>query len=248
MSYFLESLFFHPDTAQSKPLVGCSACLLGEPVRYDGGHKEQADYAQLLLPWVQLQAICPEVGIGLGVPRPTLKVVGSDFGMRVVQVEDSTVDVTEQLLDYADSYLRRIGRFWPLTAYIFKARSPSCGVGSTPVDPGTDKETVDSGLFAGRFKLWAPWLPVFEEEDLMGREAMEELLLRSYLCRDVLWQSADTEPTQLAGHYEALLDADLYTPEDRESLWIAVQKKLGEMGVQKRRELIDSHRAAGTTD
>lgn len=230
MSYWRQQLFAHPATAQNHPLVGCSACLLGEPVRYDGGHKLQAAYEQWLLPWLQLQAICPEAGIGLGVPRPTLKLVDSDIGARIVQVEDESRDVTNAMLDYADNYLRRLGRFWPLCAYIFKARSPSCD--------------NSQGVFAARFKLWAPWLQLYTEEDLLSESACADLLLHSYICRDILWQQHQPDLEQLRIHYSGVFEqAVVGDISDTQSLWTAVKKLLEEQSVDARQQLVDRYRA-----
>jgi uncharacterized protein YbbK (DUF523 family) len=230
VAYWRQQLFAHPATAESRPLVGCSACLLGEPVRYDGGHKLQADYERRLLPWLQLQAICPEVGIGLGVPRPTLKLIGSDIGPRIVQVEDESRDVTNAMLDYADSYLRRLGRFWPLCAYIFKARSPSCD--------------SSQGIFAARFTLWAPWLKLYGEEELQSPAASDDLLLHSYLCRDILWQQPQPDLEQLRSHYGGIFEQALAGDiSDTQSLWTAVRKLLAEQSVDARQQLIDRYRA-----
>ena len=245
MNYWRESLFFHPQTAASRPLVGCSACLLGEPVRYDGSHREQQGIGRWLAPCVQLQAICPEVGIGLGVPRPTLKVVDAGDVRRVVEVENPGVDVTDRLLDYADSYMRKLGRFWPLTAWIFKARSPSCGRGSTPINPGTADEYGGDGAFAGRVRLWAPWLSLYEEDSLQDESACASLLLESFLCRDILWQAPDPDSTALAQHYAEVLKTPLATDQANNfALWKAVGNVLREMDENKRQWLIETYRAA----
>lgn len=241
MGYWRRDLFLHPETADKSPLVASSACLLGEPVRYDGGHRQQLHFEQLLLPHVQLQAICPEVGIGLGVPRATLKVVDADFGPRVVQVQDPSVDVTDALLDYADGYMRKIGRFWPLTAYIFKARSPSCGVDTTPVNPDTPQQHPGAGVFAGRVRLWASWLPLYEEEDLQTESACAELLLSSYICRDILWQGEDWDGARGLAHYSGLLGELSVQSSDRISLWEAVRARLSALGKDGRGELVERY-------
>ncbi len=152
MSPWREQHFLDKNTASSRPLAGCSACLLGEPVRYDGDHKLQSSIEQWLADWLQLQAVCPGVGIGLPVPRPTLKVITRERECRVVGTVDETRDVTDALRGYADEHLQQIGRFWPLCGWIFKARSPSCGRGSTVINPGARGESVGSGAFAGRFR------------------------------------------------------------------------------------------------
>ena len=243
MSYWRGDLFLHPETADQQPLVASSACLLGEPVRHDGGHRQQHHFEQLLLPHLQLQAICPEVGIGLGVPRPTLKVIDADSGPRVVQVQDRSEDVTDALLDYADSYMRKIGRFWPLTAYIFKARSPSCGVDSTPVNPDTPQQHPGAGAFAGHVRLRATWLPLYEEEDLQTDFACAGLLLASFICRDILWQGGDWDGGRGLAHYSRLLGDLSVHSTDRMPLWEAVRARLSALGEGRRGELIERYRA-----
>jgi uncharacterized protein YbbK (DUF523 family) len=244
MSYWRRDLFLHPETAGQQPLVASSACLLGEPVRYDGGHRQQGHFEQLLLPHLQLQAICPEVGIGLGAPRPTLKVIDADFGPRVVQVLDPSEDVTDALLDYADSYMRKIGRFWPLTAYILKARSPSCGVDTTPVNPDTPQQHHGSGAFAGRVHLRAAWLPLYEEEELQTEAACAGLLLSSFICRDILWQGGDWDGERGLAHYSRLLGELSVQNGDRMALWEAVRARLSALGKDGRGELINQYRSA----
>lgn len=244
MSYWRPQLFYHPDTAASRPLVACSACLLGEPVRYDGGHREQASIGDHLAPWLQLQAICPEVGIGLGVPRPTLKVVDSEFGQRVVHVDNPHHDVSAELLDYADSYMRKLGRFWPLTAYIFKARSPSCGVGSTLINPATTQQHSGDGLFAGRVRVWADWLPLYEEDDLQTETACELLLLHSFICRDLLWQGQQFDGAAALQHYSERLGSMPAKGVSREQLWASVRCALTALDAEQRGALIETWRAA----
>ena len=237
-------LFYNPEVSGRKPLVGCSACLLGEPVRYDGTHRQQDHFAEQLMPFLQLQAICPEVGIGLGVPRPALKLVERDTRQRVVFAEQPAEDVTDALLDYADSYTRRIGPFWPLCAYIFKARSPSCGVGSSPINPGETGEARGYGAFAGRFRRRAPWLLLYQEEDLADDQSCREMLLLAYLCRDLLWQGPEPAPTELSAHYRRQLRLQLpEQPTSREGLWSSLRESWQASRSGQRRDIVERYRA-----
>ncbi len=241
MSPWRAELFLYPASAEHRPLVGISACLLGEPVRYDGGHKLQPAFASHLAPWLQLEAICPEVGIGLGVPRPTLDGISTPKGVRIVFTENQALDVTDKLTAYADSYIQRCGRFWPLSAYIFKARSPSCGVGTLPVDRLTGGTKTTDGAFAGRFRQQLPWLCLYEEEHLEDQANCEDMLLLTYICRDILWQQPESSLPRLREHYQGVIDAPL-SATDRLGLWLEVKVCLEE-NKQKRRQLVTQFRA-----
>ena len=164
---------------------------------------------------------------------------------RAVEVENPAVDVTDALLDYADKYLHQLGRFWPLTAWIFKARSPSCGAGSTPVNPDTADERLGDGVFAGRVRRWAPWLCLYEEEGLQSEPACAEMLLTSFVCRDILWQAPGPDVAAMLGHYRDLFDLPISVGAiDASGVWNAVNAGLETLGEKKRRELISEFRAA----
>jgi uncharacterized protein YbbK (DUF523 family) len=241
VSIWREDLFLHPETALSRPLVASSACLLGEAVRYDGGHKYQANIEQLLLPSLQLQAICPEVDIGLGIPRPTLDGISTPKGVRILESNNHSVDVTDSLVELAQNHVDQCGPFWPLCGYIFKARSPSCGAGSLVIDPHLDKGETAWGAFAGHIHQQMPWLLLYEEEDLQSEQACEDLLLLTFICRDILWQRSDPNMAALLSHYSELL-GPLAVEEDVMELWMAVRELLGRDN-KKRRKLIAQFRA-----
>jgi uncharacterized protein YbbK (DUF523 family) len=104
-----------------KPLkIGISACLLGERVRYDGGHKRN----QMLLDYLALRyalvPICPEVAAGLGVPRPPVQLVARGVEIRAVGVLDEQLDVTRPLIEYGRQVIAGEG----LCGFVFKSRSP----------------------------------------------------------------------------------------------------------------------------
>lgn len=136
-------------TPQQRPLVGISSCLLGNPVRYDGGHKHQSSLIDTLSPFVEWLPFCPEVEAGLGVPRVPVQLIANDGGVRA-QNRAENIDCTESLQQVADNFWQS-DRQPSLCGYIFKSRSPSCGLGSTPVY-GTDghQQSLISGLFARR--------------------------------------------------------------------------------------------------
>ena len=97
--------------------VGVSSCLLGQKVRYDGGHKYNEAIAKALAETFELIPFCPEVEIGLGVPREPIKLIESSTGLRCVGTLSEDLDVTDKLAGYADQQ-RSIHA--GLCGYIFK--------------------------------------------------------------------------------------------------------------------------------
>lgn len=146
--------------------IGVSSCLLGEPVRWDGGHKRHAFLVENLAQSVELVPVCPEVGIGLGVPRKPIRLVRMDDQVRAVGVDDPTRDVTDDLRDYARRMLRDLP---DLHGYLFKSDSPSCGPWRVKVFP-PEKDGAPShqgvGLFAQSLMDVLPLLPVEDESSL----------------------------------------------------------------------------------
>lgn len=147
----------------SKTLIGISACLTGEAVRYNGKHKQQPLLMSVLAPHARLSPFCPEVAAGLGVPRPPVHLVETSAGsVRARGVEDASLDVTEALEASATDYCQQ--QLELLNGFVFKSRSPSCGLGSTPLHKQTSEALADrDGLFARRVKEAAPCLPCVEE-------------------------------------------------------------------------------------
>ncbi|MEX1033934.1 MAG: DUF523 domain-containing protein [Cellvibrionaceae bacterium] len=154
----------------TSPVLGISACLAGEAVRYDAGNKRQPVLMALLTPHLQLQPFCPEVEARLGVPRPPVELIQSSAGhVQVRGIEDPRLDVTQALSATAEKYCRQ--QLSALSGFIFKSRSPSCGLGSAPLkDTRGSLLDYHDGLFASRLRRVAPWLPCVEESWLKSPE------------------------------------------------------------------------------
>src|SRR5438132_8879597 len=110
--------------------LGISSCLLGERVRYDGAHKRNDYVARTLARHFALVPVCPEVGIGMGVPRPPIELAGRIEAPRAVGREDAALDVTAWLSAFGRKQAHRLD---DLSGYVFKSRSPSCGLFDVPV-------------------------------------------------------------------------------------------------------------------
>ena len=145
-----------------KASIGVSSCLLGQAVRYDGGHKFNQLIQTVLSPAFELVPICPEVAIGLGIPRPPIQIVKIANQLHARGVADPLVDVTQALEQYAHDMAQQLPM---IQGYIFKARSPSCGFQTTPVynPAGLPVETAD-GIYAHALLQLMPGLPVIDEE------------------------------------------------------------------------------------
>lgn len=159
--------------------LGVSACLLGEHVRWNGGHKRDALLVDVLGRSVEWVPVCPEVELGLGVPRDPIRLVGHADHPRLV-VERTGEDLTEPMQRYAAARIRDLERLG-LDGYVLKARSPSCGVIDVAVHPTTDAppSPVGRGLFAAELARRMPDLPIEEEERLADPDVRERFLERA---------------------------------------------------------------------
>ncbi|MBF0425314.1 MAG: DUF523 domain-containing protein [Magnetococcales bacterium] len=141
-------------------VLGVSACLLGERVRYDGRDKHDPDLIAWLAPRCILVPVCPEVEAGLGVPRAPMRLEGDPCDPRVV-VLATRQDVTDLLVASAEKRLAELVARG-VRGLILTPRSPSCGVGSTPVYAGEQPVAVGDGLFVRVCRRCLPGVPVVE--------------------------------------------------------------------------------------
>ncbi len=159
-----------------KPRIGVSACLLGEAVRYDGSAKPDRWILEVLAGTADLVPLCPEAGAGLGVPRPPVHLVRVGREVRALGVEDSALDVTGPLRAWSANMHEVLKT---LDAVILKSRSPSCGVGSTPLHaPDGEPLGMASGLFARYLSENFPGLVVVDDQ-LLNEEEGRERFCRS---------------------------------------------------------------------
>jgi uncharacterized protein YbbK (DUF523 family) len=160
-----------------RPVVIVSACLLGQPVRYDGGDKSNTLVRKLLAERFDIFPLCPEAEAGLGIPRPPVQLVRNGEGMIEVLGVEQELDVTGALRDFSHrSIAQLVGR---IDGAVLKSRSPSCGIGTTPLfDQERNQVAIDSGVFAQTLLVHMPRLPVIDEEQFSD-ETLRDAFLRS---------------------------------------------------------------------
>ena len=181
------------------PKVGVSACLLGHQVRYDGGHKRNAFIIGPLSEHLEFVPVCPETGIGLSVPRPTIRLQGDIDRPRLVGTDDSEWDLTDQMETYAEMQAGKLG---DLCGYILKKDSPSCGMERVKVynPQGTHAERKGSGVFARVLMQRLPLLPIEEEGRLNDAVLRENFVNRVYVLQR--WQQLVEQGLSAAGLIE----------------------------------------------
>jgi len=174
-----------PDEAKIR--VGVSACLVGDKVRYDGGHKRDVYLTGKLAQVFEFMPVCPEVAIGMGVPRPPIRLVGDALAPRALGVEDASLDVTAPLTAYG----RRMAvELDGISAYIFKARSPSCGPWRVPIYSDGVSMAQGTGLYAREIRARQSLLPVEEEGRLADPSLRDNFIERIFAYRR--WQQLQT--------------------------------------------------------
>jgi uncharacterized protein YbgA (DUF1722 family)/uncharacterized protein YbbK (DUF523 family) len=171
------------DSQQLPPLplrIGISSCLLGNQVRYDAGHKHSAYITQTLGEYFEFVPFCPEVAIGLGIPRPPIRLVSVDGTIRVRGVDDPERDVTEALIENGEAVAGQLGN---VSGYLFKKGSPSCGMERVKVYHAQSGHPVESsaGMFAATLMRRLPELPMEEEGRLMDPRLRENFVERVFV-------------------------------------------------------------------
>ncbi|MCW8932337.1 MAG: DUF523 and DUF1722 domain-containing protein, partial [Gammaproteobacteria bacterium] len=179
--------------------IGVSACLIGNKVRFDGGHKHDSFITKSLSKYADLKSVCPEVEAGLSTPRPAMKLLKKELSIHLVISKDDNKDITQKITNYAH---RRVNDLSDLDGYIFKKNSPSCGVFRVPVVINQDgyRERNGRGIFAQIFMERFPLIPVEEEGRLNDAGLCENFLERVFAYRR--WKSIPDIDSNVRGFIE----------------------------------------------
>jgi len=166
--------------ARGKLRLGVSACLLGRKVRYDGQHRRDAFLVDVLGPFVEWVPVCPELEVGMGVPREPIRLVGDPAAPRLV-AERTGKDHTVAMLRFAEARARDLERL-DLAGWVTKNDSPSCGLERVRVHrPGGGPPRREGvGLFVRVLAARMPLLPIEEEGRLHDPALRESFIERIF--------------------------------------------------------------------
>ena len=223
----------------AKIRLGVSSCLLGERVRYDGGHKRDAFLVETFGRYVEWVPVCPEVELGLGTPRPTLRLErhGADVRLMMPKTGD---DHTDAMRRYADKRVAALAGD-DLCGYILKKDSPSCGMERVKVyDAHAIPAKSGRGLFAAALLQRYPNLPVEEEGRLNDLALRENFVGRVFAYRRVraLFGGRWTLGDLVAFHTAHKLQLMAHSPKTYEQLGrlVAVAKHVARPELRARHE------------
>lgn len=164
--------------------VGISACVFGERVRFDGGHKQNRFVVDELSKHFTFKPVCPEVGIGMTVPRPVIRLLQVAEGdERLVESKNQSIDYTDKMKAFADKQIRQSDN---MCGYIVCAKSPTCGMervklhipNNNTVPGGT------TGLYTRELMEKMPWLPIEEDGRLCDPVLRENFVFRVFALHD----------------------------------------------------------------
>jgi uncharacterized protein YbgA (DUF1722 family)/uncharacterized protein YbbK (DUF523 family) len=162
--------------------IGISSCLLGEKVRYDGGHKWDRFVTDTLGKHFEWTPVCPEVEYGLPVPREPMHLEGDPASPRLITTK-SRKDHTEGMGRWVAAKLRELDDL-ALCGFIFKSRSPSSGIGGVTVYTTEGMPSrKGAGLFGGAFVKYFPHVPVIDDGRLHDPALRENFIERVFVCK-----------------------------------------------------------------
>ena len=162
--------------------IGISSCLLGEKVRFDGGHKQDRYITDILGDYFVFAPVCPELEVGMGVPRESVQLEGSVKSPNMIG-NKTGADWTERMNKYSERRVREIGKL-NLSGYILKQNSPSCGMERVRVYAKNGIPSKSGiGLFAAELMKAYPLLPVEEEGRLNDPALRENFITRVFTFR-----------------------------------------------------------------
>lgn len=152
----------------NKIKIAVSSCLLGEAVRYDGTDKHIETITEKLAQEYNLVSLCPEMAIGLGVPRPPIHLIDSVNGIQVVDITQPEKNMTKPLAAYGKNIVENNS---DVCGYIFKKNSPSCGIKNVKVmQADGEYKRYGQGVYAATIMKARPSLPVIDEDDFLIEE------------------------------------------------------------------------------
>ena len=166
-------------------VIGISACVVGEKVRFDASNKPSNFCIKELGEHVSYKAFCPEVAIGLPIPRPTIRQIKKDDVIHVAR-PDGSGDVTEALTEYGKKIAQNSKQ---LSGFIFCAKSPSCGMERVKIysPEGNALPAMGVGAFAKEIMQADPLLPCEENGRLNDAQIRENFVARIYAYKH--WQT-----------------------------------------------------------
>ncbi len=174
--------------------IGISACVIGEKVRFDGGHKQNRFVTEELSEYFKFKPICPEVGIGLPSPRPAIRLLETNGKQRLVGSQDSDQDHTDKMVIFTD---KQIPQLQEMCGYIVCAKSPTCGMERVKlyIENGNTVPGGTTGVFTRKLMEQMPWLPVEEDGRLQDPVLRENFVFRVFALND-LYQSVNGNLTR----------------------------------------------------
>jgi len=165
---------------EKKIKIGVSSCLLGEKVRWNGDHKKDHYVSGVLANYFEYVSICPEIEVGMGVPRETVALYGNPEKSQMIS-KKTQIDWTSPMKNYIKNCLKSLAHD-DLCGYIFKSKSPSCGLGRIPVysEFGSNKVRHGSGMFAQAFTKAFPLIPTEDEGRLNDPKIRDNFIVRVF--------------------------------------------------------------------
>ncbi|MEK9630112.1 MAG: DUF523 and DUF1722 domain-containing protein [Nitrospinota bacterium] len=165
---------------ENKIKIGVSSCLVGEKVRWNGDHKQNHYVREILADYFEYVSVCPEMEVGMGVPRETVALYG-DLEKQQMISRKSQTDWTRPMQKYTKGKMTSLSRDG-LCGFIFKSKSPSCGLGRVPIytEFGSDKVRHGAGMFAGAFQGKFPLVPTEDEGRLNDSKIRENFIVKVF--------------------------------------------------------------------
>ncbi len=165
---------------ENKIKIGVSSCLIGEKVRWNGDHKQNYYVREVLAKYFEYVSVCPEMEVGMGVPRETVALYGNLQNPRMIS-KKTQADWTKTMKHYSKNRISSLAHD-QLCGYIFKSKSPSCGLGRVPIyaEFGSNKVRHGAGMFSKEFTNKYPLIPTEDEGRLNDPNIRENFIVKVF--------------------------------------------------------------------
>ena len=182
----------------NKIKIAVSSCLLGEAVRYDGTDKHVEYITQQLAQEYTLISLCPEMAVGMGVPRPPIHLVNNGNTVEALGIDNPSTNMTIPLAEYGTKVFVEHP---DICGYIFKKNSPSCGTKNVKVfNTASGKyERQGQGIYAAAIMAALPELPVIDEENFLNKKMRDVFLINVEMYCKKLSSKNSASPLPLGG-------------------------------------------------